>query len=127
MKRHVAALNLGHTVGHALETVSNYQISHGEAVSVGMYLEACLSEALGIAEKGLAESISTVLRRLDLPVSLPDGLSADSVLEAMRVDKKKADGDLRFALPVKIGEVQVGVRVVGKDLNILKKILEDKR
>jgi len=120
-----AALNLGHTVGHALELSSGYRLSHGEAVAVGMYFEARLSEELGIAEKGLAQQISLALQSLDLPVSLPDGLSPVAVLEAMRVDKKKAAGDLHFALPRQIGQVQVGVRVSGKDLECLKGILEE--
>ena len=119
-----AALNLGHTVGHALELASGYKLSHGEAVAVGMLFEARLAEELGLARQGLAQEILAALQRLGLPVSLPSGLATLAILDAMRVDKKKVSGDLRFALPVEIGQVQVGVQVSGSDLDILKRLLE---
>ncbi len=59
-----AALNLGHTVGHALELVSGYRLSHGEAVAIGLVVEARLAEDLGLARYGLAQRISAVLREL---------------------------------------------------------------
>lgn len=120
-----AALNLGHTVGHALEMASGYRLSHGEAVSVGLHLEARLAEALGVAEKGLAREISVILRSLGMPDRVPAGIRSEAVLDGMRVDKKKVDGNLHFTLPVKIGKVLVGVRVGGSDLVILRKVLED--
>jgi 3-dehydroquinate synthetase len=118
-----AALNLGHTVGHALELVSGYQLSHGEAVAIGMVVEARLSEALGLATPGLVQVISAVLQRFDLPVRIPPGLDPAAIMAAMRVDKKNVLGELRFALPVGIGQVQVGVKVSGDDLKILEKMI----
>ena len=106
-----AALNLGHTVGHAVETASHYDVRHGEAVAIGMALEARLAERLKVARSGLAEEIGVVLAGLGLPIRIPASLSRQDVLKAMRVDKKKADGVVRFALPVKIGEVRTGVAV----------------
>jgi 3-dehydroquinate synthase len=106
-----AALNLGHTVGHALEQVTHYQTRHGEAVSIGMVAESRLAEQIGLAERGLAGEIAAVLRGLGLPVEVPAGVSRESLLEAMRVDKKRASGKVRFALPVRIGEVRWGVTV----------------
>ena len=119
-----AALNLGHTIGHALELVSGYRLSHGEAVAVGMVLEARLAERLGLARKGIADEISSALSRFSLPVSIPFGLDKKAILEGMQVDKKKHMGDLRFALPVEIGKVQPGVPVTGKSLELLQEILE---
>jgi 3-dehydroquinate synthase len=119
-----AVLNLGHTIGHAVELVSRYRLSHGEAVAVGMVLEARLAEGLGIARQGLADEISAALRKFSLPVSLPPGLDKKAILERMQVDKKKHMGELRFALPVKIGEVMPGVPISGKSLELLKSILE---
>jgi len=118
-----AALNLGHTVGHALELVSGYRLSHGEAVAIGMVVEARLAETLSQARPGLAQVISAVLQRFDLPSRVPPGLDPAAILTGMRVDKKNVAGELRFALPVEIGQVQVGVKVSGDDLKILEKMI----
>ncbi len=109
-----AALNLGHTVGHAVELVSEFRIRHGEAVAMGMVVEARLAERLGIARKGLSGQIIRVLSSLGLPVRIPQDLPRPQLIKAMLADKKKANGIVRFALPVEIGQVQVNVEV--KDL-----------
>jgi shikimate kinase/3-dehydroquinate synthase len=106
-----AALNLGHTVGHALESVSRYRLRHGEAVAIGMVTEAHLAERLGIAAVGLSGRIEAVLACLNLPVKIPSDLSRQALVEAMRVDKKKASGVVHFSLPVDIGRVEIGVAV----------------
>lgn len=107
-----AALNLGHTIGHALELVSGYTLRHGEAVSIGMVLEAQLAERLGIArQSGLSQEIRARLERLGLPTAVPAGLDPGAVLRAMRVDKKRQSGQVQFALPVEIGTVITGVAV----------------
>ena len=107
-------LNLGHTIGHGVEKASQYRLRHGEAVAIGMAAEARLAERLGLAEKGLAAQIEAVLSRLDLPVHIPAQVEQAAVLHALRVDKKRSQGQVRFSLPLKIGEVQAGVVV---DLN----------
>jgi 3-dehydroquinate synthase len=106
-----ASLNLGHTIGHAVETASGYRLRHGEAVAIGMVAEARLAERAGIAAIGLTETIAVTLAGLGLPVKVPHDLSLESILQSMRYDKKMNAGALRFALPVKIGEVQAGVEV----------------
>jgi len=110
-----AALNLGHTVGHALELVSGFRLRHGEAVAIGMVAEARLAEHLALTSGGLSERIAEVLQGLTLPVEIPPDLRRGDILKAMWVDKKKASGIVRFALPVTIGEVRTGVEV--EDLN----------
>jgi shikimate kinase/3-dehydroquinate synthase len=112
-----AALNLGHTVGHALELVSGFRLRHGEAVAIGMVAEARLAERLGLAGDGLSDQIAETLRGLNLPVEILPDLPREDVLKAMRVDKKKSSGIVRFALPVTIGEVRTGVEV--EDLNLV--------
>jgi len=112
-----AALNLGHTVGHALEVVSGYRLRHGEAVAIGLVAEARLAERLGLARPGLSRQIACVLAGLGLPVEVPPGLPRLALIQAMGVDKKKAAGVVRFALPVEIGKVVIGVAV--EDLNQL--------
>ena len=106
-----AALNLGHTVGHALEQVSGFSIRHGEAVAIGMVVEARLAERLGLAESGLSRQIAALLADLGLPTAIPDNLERIAIQAAIRVDKKKKQGSVRFALPTRIGRVQIGVDV----------------
>jgi shikimate kinase/3-dehydroquinate synthase len=106
-----ACLNLGHTVGHAVEHASGYRLSHGEAVSIGIVVEACLAEKLGLAEAGLAQTIRDCLESLELPVIVPNQLAYDKILETMQVDKKRSRGQVRFALPVSIGQVETGVAI----------------
>ena len=106
-----AALNLGHTLGHAVELVSGFQLRHGEAVAIGMVAEARLAERLEIAETGMADEIERVLRGLGLPVEIPAGMEPQAVLSAIQLDKKRLEGSVRFALPVRLGEVRVGVNV----------------
>jgi shikimate kinase/3-dehydroquinate synthase len=112
-----ASLNLGHTVGHAVELVSEFKLRHGEAIAIGTVIEARLAERLGLAESGLSEEIAVAFADLGLPTQIPPGLPRDAILQAMKVDKKKAAGVVKFALPVKIGEVKVGVAV--EDLGLV--------
>ncbi len=100
-----AVLNFGHTVGHAVEARSGYAFSHGEAVAIGMAVEAALAEALGVAGAGLADAVLGGLQAFALPVTLPADLPAEDLLDAMRGDKKVREGAVRFALPRRIGEM----------------------
>jgi 3-dehydroquinate synthase len=104
-----AALNFGHTVGHAIESASGYSLLHGEAVAIGMAYEALLAETLGIAEPGTASRLSAVLTAYRLPVTRPLAASVDQLISRMRNDKKARSGDLRFALPRTIGAMHGGV------------------
>jgi 3-dehydroquinate synthase len=106
-----AALNLGHTIGHAVELVSGFSLLHGEAVAVGIVAEARLAERLTVAGQGLSDALAETLTELGLPVEIPENMDRGELIRAMRMDKKKAAGVVRFALPVKIGEVKVGVEV----------------
>ena len=109
-----AALNLGHTIGHGIEKASGFSLRHGEAVAIGMVAEARVAERMGLAHKGLAELIVVVLKGIGLPTEIPAKLDRRSVLEAIQLDKKRAGGVVRFALPIRIGEVRTGVAVEEK-------------
>jgi 3-dehydroquinate synthase len=107
-----AALNLGHTIGHAVESASDFNLRHGEAVAIGMVAEARLAERLGLAqEPGLSERLSRVLATLGLPTEIPPGIDRGAVRRAMLFDKKSESGTVRFALPIRIGEVRTRVAV----------------
>jgi 3-dehydroquinate synthetase len=90
---------------------SDLRLSHGEAVAIGTVAEARLAEAIGLSETGLAEQIRAVLEGLGLPTEIPEDLSRERILKSMQLDKKRAAGQVRFALPVRIGEVRTGVVV----------------
>lgn len=98
-----AILNFGHTIGHAIEATSQYEVLHGEAVAMGMVYEGRLAESLGIASPGTAQRITAVLETLHLPVERPDGSQVDDLITAMRADKKVRAGEIRLALPRAIG------------------------
>ena len=104
-----AALNFGHTVGHAVEAASGYSLLHGEAVAIGMAYEARLAEILGIGERGLSGRVSDLLGTYRLPITRPAAASVDQLISKMRNDKKSRAGDLRFALPRTIGAMHGGV------------------
>ena len=102
-----AALNLGHTVGHAVELVSQFELRHGEAIAIGMVAEANFAERNGLAKTGLAHGIADVLSKLGLPTSIPKRMPRAEIIHAMWVDKKRSAGAIRFALPIEIGRVEL--------------------
>ncbi|MDP3774284.1 MAG: 3-dehydroquinate synthase [Gemmatimonadales bacterium] len=98
-------LNFGHTIGHAVEAKSGFDLLHGEAVAIGMVAEAWIAETSGVAEPGLRAELAAMLERYALPTTIPAALRADDLLEAMSGDKKVRAGRLRFTLPRKVGEI----------------------
>ena len=98
-------LNVGHTLAHALEQVTGYRLAHGEAVAIGMVLEARLAEDLGHARPGLADRIADICTAAGLPVTLPSGVDPDAVVAATHTDKKSRGGTVRYSLPADIGTI----------------------
>ncbi|HUG48554.1 MAG TPA: bifunctional shikimate kinase/3-dehydroquinate synthase [Candidatus Limnocylindria bacterium] len=96
-------LNLGHTLGHALEIESHYALSHGEAVALGLRAVARIASARG-AQAGLAERIDTVLAALGFP--LRRRFDPAAVTAALRGDKKRELGTQRWILPMAVGQVE---------------------
>ncbi|MBI5965011.1 MAG: 3-dehydroquinate synthase [Chloroflexi bacterium] len=102
-----AALNLGHTVGHAVELVSKFELRHGEAIAIGTVAEAKYSARVGLADVGLVEAVTESFKALGLPIQIPEEMPREEIIRAMRVDKKKNAKAIRFALPVEIGKVEL--------------------
>lgn len=102
-----AALNFGHTVGHAVELVSGFRLRHGEAVAVGMAVEARYSARVGLAGTGVVEALESVLEKLNLPTRIPENLARGEIVKSMRVDKKRSAKSIRFALPAQNGKVEL--------------------
>lgn len=94
-------LNLGHTFGHAIEQKSQFQITHGHAVAIGLHLIARAAEAEGIGEKGIAGKIRQALEKNNLPTETV--FSPDEVAEGTLRDKKRRGGTIHFVFPQKIG------------------------
>jgi 3-dehydroquinate synthase len=101
-----AHLNFGHTFGHAIEKVSNYEYSHGESVALGMIAASFVAVTLGMLDEQERRRMIEVIGRASMPthgMKLP----VDQVLDAMAFDKKAAGGKLRFVLPDGIGRATV--------------------
>jgi len=103
-----AILNLGHTFGHAIETVMGYgNWLHGEAVAAGMMMAIDLSIREGLVDESLRERSRALLERANLPVSPPEGISIEQYLDVMAVDKKNVDGAIKLVLLNKLGEARI--------------------
>ena len=103
-------LNLGHTVGHAIEAASAYAVPHGEAVALGLRAAARISELKGIAEPGLEALVVDALTRLRLPTGLDEWLVGDrgaAVERALVIDKKRSAGSVSYVGLVRVGEPSV--------------------
>jgi 3-dehydroquinate synthetase len=97
-------LNFGHTVGHAIESVSGLKIWHGEAVAIGMLAEAAISNKMGILSEKELKRMEMVIAGANLPATIPS-LNVPEMMRAMQHDKKTTGGKIKFILPKKIGEV----------------------
>jgi 3-dehydroquinate synthase len=107
-----ALLNFGHTFGHAIEAAGGFRdLLHGEAVAIGMVLAARLSARLGLAPEADAARLETALERLGLPTRVPATMSAEDLLERMRLDKKGLSGRLRLVLWRGIGRAEIATDV----------------
>jgi 3-dehydroquinate synthase len=103
-----AILNLGHTFGHAIETAQGYGVwLHGEAVAAGMLVALKLSALIGSITVDEVNQLRRLLSDANLPVVLPEDMSADQFLELMSLDKKVIDGKLRLVLLESIGRALV--------------------
>jgi 3-dehydroquinate synthase len=98
-------LNFGHTIGHAVESLSGYALLHGECVAIGMVVEARIAALAGVADASLAGTVAALLREAGLPTALPSSMTPVAVLEATRADKKARGGSVEYALPAKLGEM----------------------
>ena len=115
-------LNYGHTIGHAIETVTKYDVyNHGEAVAIGMVATAMISREMGMIEDVQLNRIKGLLEKLKLPTSV-DGLSAQKIVNVLKVDKKIREGKIKFVLPKKIGKVEVRDDV---PMPVVKRVLKE--
>jgi 3-dehydroquinate synthase len=93
-----ATLNFGHSIAHALEACTGYDLLHGEAVAIGMVVEATIGERMGVTTPGTAVALQSALESFDLPVRIPESATPGAIAEAIGFDKKNRAGSARFAL-----------------------------
>jgi 3-dehydroquinate synthase len=99
-------LNYGHTVGHAIETVSDFRVRHGQAVAIGMVIAGRIANQLGIFGNDEQTRLERLIQGAGLPTEIPES-NVDGLLQAMEHDKKIQHGRIRFVLPESIGRVFV--------------------
>jgi 3-dehydroquinate synthase len=109
-----AILNYGHTIGHAVESLTGYtQVIHGEAVAIGMVAASRLAMALELWDTQCDRRQLALIQKAGLPTEIPGHLAIDKIVESLQLDKKVKAGKVRFILPTKIGETVISDRVTG--------------
>ena len=121
-------LNYGHTIGHAVESASNYELLHGESVAIGIIAAGLIEVEMGLSEPGRLDRIRAILEKLGVPVRLPAGLNENKLIDLLKHDKKAVDAWPRFVLIARLGQVhhpkgqyavEVGRTVVEKVLKLM--------
>ncbi len=103
-------LNFGHTVGHAVESVSGFDMPHGKAVAIGMVVAARISREMGLLDKNGLDRLTGIIEKAGLPVKMP-AISMEKVMQAMKHDKKVAQDKIRFVLLESIGNAMITDKV----------------
>ncbi len=110
-----ALLNFGHTIGHSVEKLMNLTLLHGECVSIGMAVASYLSMQRGYLTQVEYEDILETIRRFKLPISVK-GLTAESVYDITKSDKKMNSDKINFILLTKIGEAFIDPTITKDDM-----------
>jgi 3-dehydroquinate synthase len=98
-------LNFGHTIGHAVENLSDYKISHGEAISIGMAAEGKLAVMMGLWKEEELGRLVRLLAEAGLPTSMPGHMRMEDIIDTMKLDKKSRGGRIEMVLPAAIGRM----------------------
>lgn len=103
-----AILNYGHTIGHAVESLTGYRVvNHGEAVAIGMIAAGQIAVALNLWDQAASDRQLALIEKTGLPTKLPAGVDIDAIVDSLQTDKKVQDGRVRFILPTQIGTVTI--------------------
>ena len=120
-------LNYGHTIGHAVESVSCFELLHGEAIAIGIIGAGLIEIELGIGNLERSERIKNVLIKLGVPVSIPKELAKEKLVEIIKRDKKAIKKWPKFVLIDSIGRVYCpeGQWAVDVDRDVVEKVLDE--
>lgn len=116
-----AILNYGHTVGHAIESASDFKVEHGTAVAIGMLAAAKISNQMGILDQNELLRLNRLIERTGLPTKMPD-LKVEEIIQSITHDKKVLRDKVRFILPKSLGSVFITDEV---SLSLVEQILVD--
>ncbi len=100
-------LNYGHTFGHALESKTNYALTHGEAISIGMVISNRIAQRLGKQEKAVGEKIRRALAHAGLPTTLPKGVTVNQLTQLIAKDKKRVGNQIAFIIVTEMGKPEM--------------------
>ncbi|MBN1470981.1 MAG: 3-dehydroquinate synthase [Syntrophaceae bacterium] len=115
-------LNFGHTLGHALEAMSKFSITHGEGVAMGMVAAARISEKKGYLKSNETKRIETLIGKAGLPVKIPKSLDTEKIIAKLKMDKKRKGGIINFVLLKKIGMPFIDGKI---DHNLIAAVIEE--
>lgn len=110
-------LNFGHTIGHAVEAASNFEIAHGFAVAIGMIAASRISVKKGLLKEQSLHHIISVIERYGLPTRVPEDLDRDLIKSYLLTDKKRVGTTTSYILAVDIGEVIISEEVSEEEIN----------
>jgi 3-dehydroquinate synthase len=118
-----AILNYGHTIGHAVESLTGYKlVNHGEAVAIGMVAAGQIAVQLRMWKSADAERQDALIQKAGLPTKLPNVLDIEAILDSLQTDKKVEAGKVRFVLPTQIGAVTVTDQVPA---DVIRQVLQE--
>jgi len=99
-----AILNYGHTIGHAVESLTGYKVvNHGEAVAIGMVAAGQIAVELGLWDQASCDRQFALIQKAGLPTQIPGTINLDDILVSLQSDKKVEAGRVKFVLPTQIG------------------------
>jgi 3-dehydroquinate synthase len=114
-------LDFGHWAGHKLEQLTAYRLRHGEAVAIGMALDASYAAAAGLLRADVAERLIALLTQLHLPVNLPDGAGTDDLLAGIEEFREHLGGRLSITVPTALGQC---VEIQSVDMDRMRQCIE---
>lgn len=118
-----AILNYGHTIGHAIESLTGYtEILHGEGVAIGMVAAGRIAVKLGMWSEIEAKRQDILIEKAGLPIKIPNQVNTEAIIESLQLDKKVKGGKVRFILPLEIGKVTITDQV---SFNLIKEVIEE--
>lgn len=98
-------LNYGHTIGHAVESASHFELLHGEAIAIGLIGAARIELAMGLGDQSRLDRTIKLLKKLDVPLSIPSDITRETLLDLIKRDKKAVDKWPKFVLISQFGRV----------------------